>query len=41
MNNEANDLAPKAFGYKEIADGVDVEVQFLEPRDWKADIFII
>ena len=26
-------------GYKETADEVDVEVQFLEPRDWRADIF--
>ena len=28
-----------ASGYKETADGVDVEVQFLEPGDWRADIF--
>ena len=28
-----------AFRYKETADGVDVEVQFLEPGDWRADIF--
>ena len=39
LNNEANDLAQMASGYKETADGVDVEVQFLEPGDWKADIF--
>ena len=28
-----------ASGYRETANGVDVEVQFLEPRDWRADIF--
>ena len=28
-----------ASGYKETADGVDVEVQFLEHGDWRADIF--
>ena len=28
-----------ASGYKETADGVDVEVQFLEAGDWGADIF--
>ena len=28
-----------ASGYKETADGVDVEVQFLEPGDWRANIF--
>ena len=28
LNNEANDLAQMASGYKEIADGVDEEVQF-------------
>ena len=39
LNNEANDLAQMASSYKEIADGVDVEVQFLEPGDWRADIF--
>ena len=39
LNNEANDLAQMASGYKETADGVDVEVQFLEPGDWRADIF--
>ena len=33
LNNEANDLAQMASGYKETADGVDVEVQFLEPGD--------
>ena len=30
LNNEANDLAQMASGYKETADGVDVEVQFLQ-----------
>ena len=39
LNNEANDLAQMASGYKETVDGVDVEVQFLEPGDWRADIF--
>ena len=39
LNNEANDLAQMASGYREIADGVDVEVQFLEPGVWRADIF--
>src|SRR6185436_1175641 len=39
LNSEANDLAQMASGYKETADGVDVEVQFLEPGDWRADIF--
>ena len=28
-----------ASGYKETADGVDAKVQFLEPGDWRADIF--
>ena len=28
-----------ASGYKETADGVDVEVQFPESGDWRADIF--
>ena len=41
LNNKANDLAQMASGYKEIADGVDVEVQFLEPRDWRAISSII
>ena len=39
LNNEANDLAQMVSGYKETADGVEVEVQFLEPGDWRADIF--
>src|SRR6185312_10761755 len=39
LNNEANDLAQMASGYKETVDGVEVEVQFLEPGDWRADIF--
>ena len=39
LNDEANDLTHMASGYKETADGVDVEVQFLEPGDWRADIF--
>ena len=33
LNNEANDLAQMASGYKETADGFDVEVQFLEPGE--------
>src|SRR6185295_11288456 len=40
LNNEVNDLAQMASGYKETADVVDVKVQFLEPGDWRADIFI-
>ena len=28
-----------ASGYKGTADGMDVEVQFLESGDWRADIF--
>ena len=31
--------AQMASEYKETVDGVDVEVQFLEPEDWRADIF--
>ena len=39
LNNEANELAQVTSGYKKTADGVNVEVQFLEPGDWRADIF--
>ena len=39
LNSEANDLAQMASGYKETANGVDVEVQFLELGDWRADFF--
>ena len=39
LNNEANDLAQMASEYKETADGVDVDFQFLERGDWWADIF--
>jgi len=39
LNTEANSLAQMVSGYKETADGVDVVVQFLEPVDWRADIF--
>ena len=39
LNSEANDLAQMASGYNETADGIDVEVQFLEPGDWRANIF--
>jgi ribonuclease HI len=38
-NAEANDLAYKASGYKAIPDKADFPVQFLETRDWRADIF--
>jgi len=33
LNSEGNDLAQMASGYKETADGVDIEVQFLEPGE--------
>ena len=39
QNTEANDLAQMASGYKDVAGGADVQVQFLEPDDWRADIF--
>ena len=39
LTDYKNDLAQIASGYREAADGVDVEVQFLEPGDWRADIF--
>ena len=39
QNTEANDLAQMASGYKDVAEGADVQVQFLEPDDWRADIF--
>jgi len=39
LNKEANSLVQMASGYKETADGMDAEVQFLEPGDWRADIF--
>jgi ribonuclease HI len=39
QNAKANDLAHKASGYKAIPDKADFPVQFLETRDWRADIF--
>ncbi|KAK1603159.1 hypothetical protein QYE76_017423 [Lolium multiflorum] len=39
QNTEANDLAQTASGYKDVADGADFQVQFMEPDDWRADIF--
>ena len=39
QNTEANDLAQMASGYKDVAGGADVQVQFLESDDWRADIF--
>ncbi|KAK1682430.1 hypothetical protein QYE76_043278 [Lolium multiflorum] len=39
QNTEANDLAQMTSGYKEIPDGSDVQVQFLDQDDWRADIF--
>ncbi|KAK1650046.1 hypothetical protein QYE76_067851 [Lolium multiflorum] len=39
QNAEANDLAQMVSGYKDVANGADVQVQFLEPDDWRADIF--
>ena len=39
QNTEANDLAQMASGYKDVSGGADVQVQFLESDDWRADIF--
>jgi hypothetical protein len=39
QNTEANDLAQTASGYKDVAGEADFQVQFLEPDDWRADIF--
>ncbi|KAK1617485.1 hypothetical protein QYE76_023002 [Lolium multiflorum] len=39
QNTEANDLAQMASGYKDVADGTDFQVQFMELDDWRADIF--
>jgi hypothetical protein len=39
QNDEANDLAQKASGYKVNTDKADFSVQFLETGDWRADIF--
>src|SRR3954470_16522634 len=39
QNTEANDLAQMASGYKDVAEEADVQVQFLEADDWRADIF--
>jgi hypothetical protein len=39
QNAEANDLAQKSSGYKVIPDKADFPIQFLETRDWRADIF--
>jgi ribonuclease HI len=39
QNTKANDLAQMASGYKDIPDGSEVQVQFLEQDDWRADIF--
>ncbi|KAK1605495.1 hypothetical protein QYE76_029168 [Lolium multiflorum] len=39
QNTEANDLAQTASGYKDTAGEADFQVQFLEPDDWRADIF--
>jgi ribonuclease HI len=38
QNVEANDLAQKALGYKEITGKPDFPVQFLELGDWRADV---
>jgi ribonuclease HI len=39
QNDEVNDLAHKASGYKAIPYKTDFLVQFLEIGDWRADIF--
>jgi len=39
QNVEANDLAQIASGYKAITGEPDTQIQFLEPGDWRADIF--
>ncbi|KAK1556140.1 hypothetical protein QYE76_059316 [Lolium multiflorum] len=39
QNTEANDLAQMASGYKETVEGADVQIHFMEPDDWRADIF--
>ncbi|KAK1614119.1 hypothetical protein QYE76_019636 [Lolium multiflorum] len=39
QNTEANDLAQTASGYKDTAGEADFQVQYLEPDDWRADIF--
>ena len=39
QNAEANDLAQVASGYKPIIGEADFPVRFLEPGDWRADIF--
>ena len=39
LNAEANALAQMASGYKDMADKADVQIQFLESDDWRADIF--
>ncbi|KAK1620009.1 hypothetical protein QYE76_025526 [Lolium multiflorum] len=39
QNTDANDLAQMASGYKDIPDGSEVQVQFLEQDDWRANIF--
>jgi ribonuclease HI len=39
QNDEANDLAQKASGYKAIPDSAKFLVRFLETGDWRADIF--
>jgi ribonuclease HI len=39
QNTEANNLAQMASGYIDISDGSEVQVQFLEQDDWRAEIF--
>src|SRR5579883_2401491 len=36
---EANNLAQMASGYQQILDETNVEINYLEPGDWRADIF--
>ena len=38
-NNEANELAQLASGYKVVDEEKGVQIHHLEPEDWRADIF--
>jgi hypothetical protein len=39
QNMEANDLAQMASGYPQISEEVDIAINYLEPGDWRADIY--
>ena len=38
-NDEANELAQVASGYKVVDEEKEVQIHLLEPEDWRADIF--